>query len=61
MKVKLLQSMAGIAFSHNAGDIIDCNAEEAKRFIDAGIAEPVTKKGKKERADKSPKVEKAAK
>ncbi len=40
-KVKLLTSMAGIDFSHNAGDVIDCNKAEAVRFIDAGIAEPV--------------------
>lgn len=40
-KVKLLTSLAGIDFSHNAGDVIDCNKAEAIRFIDAGIAEPV--------------------
>jgi hypothetical protein len=40
-KVKLLTSMAGINFSHNAGDVIDCNEAEAVRFIAAGIAEPV--------------------
>jgi hypothetical protein len=40
-KVKLLTSMAGINFSHNAGDLIDCNDAEAKRYVAAGIAEPV--------------------
>lgn len=40
-QVKLLSSMAGINFSHNAGDVIDCNEAEAVRFIAAGIAEPV--------------------
>ena len=40
-KVRLLTSMAGISFSHNAGDIIDCNDAEAARFIDAGIAESI--------------------
>lgn len=50
-KVKLLTSMAGIDFSHNEGDVIDCNASEAKRFIEAGIAEPVAEK-KVERAVK---------
>jgi hypothetical protein len=40
-KVKLLTSMAGIDFSHNAGDLIDCNDAEAKRYVAAGIAEPV--------------------
>ena len=51
-KVKLLTSMAGIDFSHNVGDVIDCNAAEAQRFIDAGIAEAV---------DTSPKIERAVK
>lgn len=40
-KVKLLTSMAGINFSHNAGDVIDCNEAEAVRFIAGGIAEPI--------------------
>jgi hypothetical protein len=40
-KVKLLTSMAGIDFSHNAGDLIDCNEAEAARFVAAGIADPV--------------------
>lgn len=40
-KVKLLTSMAGIDFSHNQGDLIDCNEAEALRYIKAGIAEPV--------------------
>lgn len=51
MKVKLLTSMAGIDFSHNSGDVIDCNEAEAKRFIEAGIAEPYAE----------PKVERAVK
>ncbi len=50
-KVKLLTSMAGIDFSHNQGDIIDCNEAEAVRYISAGIAEAV----------ESVKVEKAVK
>ena len=29
MKLKLLQSMAGIDFSHNVGDIIEVNDAEA--------------------------------
>ncbi len=41
--------MAGINFSHNAGDEIDCNAAEAKRYIEAGIAEAI----------EAPKIEKA--
>lgn len=50
-KVRLLTSMAGISFSHNAGDEIDCNAAEAKRYIEAGIAEAI----------EAPKIEKAVK
>lgn len=50
-KVKLLTSMAGIDFSHNAGDLIDCNAAEAQRFIAAGIAEAISAP-KKEKAIK---------
>ena len=38
-KVKLLTSMAGIDFSHNEGDVIDCNEAEAVRYVKAGIAE----------------------
>lgn len=48
-KVRLLTSMAGINFSHNAGDEVDCNAAEAKRYIEAGIAEAI----------EAPKIEKA--
>lgn len=51
MKVRLLVGMAGIDFSHNAGDEIDCNEAEGKRFIEAGIAEPVA----------APKVQRAVK
>jgi len=40
-KVKLLTSLAGTDFSHNTGDVIDCNEAEAQRFFAAGIAEPV--------------------
>ena len=57
-KVKLLTSMAGIAFSHNAGDEIDCNEAEAARYIAAGIAEPI-EVAKVERAVKKPKTRKA--
>lgn len=57
-KVRLLTSMAGIDFSHNAGDVIDCNAEEEKRFIEAGIAEAlVSEQPKVERAVKKARVE----
>ena len=50
-KVKLLTSMAGIDFSHNSGDVIDCNQAEALRFGSAGIAELVDE----------PKIERASK
>ena len=63
-KVKLLTSMAGINFSHNQGDIIDCNEAEAVRFINAGIAEVVEQpkpKSKIERATKKVEVETAVK
>ena len=61
-QVKLLTAMAGIDFSHNEGDVIDCNEAEAKRFIEAGIAETVEKpKSKIERATKKVKVETAVK
>lgn len=58
-KVKLLTSMAGIHFSHNQGDLIDCNEAEAKRYIDAGIAEPIDAPSKIERAVKKTKTRKA--
>ena len=58
-KVKLLTSMAGIDFSHNQGDLIDCNDAEAKRYIGAGIAEPISAPSKVERAVKKPKTRKA--
>jgi hypothetical protein len=52
--------MAGIDFSHNQGDVIDCNDAEAVRFIAAGIAEPVDAV-KVERAVQKPYTRKAAK
>lgn len=50
--------MAGIAFSHNAGDEIDCNGAEAARYIAVGIAEPI-QGAKVERAVKTTKTRKA--
>lgn len=58
MKVKLLQNMVGIAYGHNKGDVIDCNAEEAQRFIDTGVAEAVRQPTQ---SKKPPKVESGAK
>lgn len=57
-KVKLLTSMAGIDFSHNQGDIIECNDAEAARFIANGIAEPV-EAAKVERAVPKTRTQKA--
>lgn len=57
-KVKLTTSLAGIDFSHNAGDVIDCNEAEARRFIESGQAEPVTQK-RVEKAVKKQTVRKA--
>ena len=42
MKLRLLTSMAGIDYSHNAGDIIEIgDTEAAKRYIEKGVAEPI--------------------
>jgi hypothetical protein len=60
-KVKLLTGLAGISFSHNAGDVIDANEAEAKRFIEAGIAELVEAPNKVERAVKKTVTRKAVK
>tara|TARA_R110000803_G_scaffold145714_1_gene211486 strand:- start:647 stop:838 length:192 start_codon:yes stop_codon:yes gene_type:complete len=60
-QVRLLTSMAGIDFSHNNGDVIDCNDAEAKRFIAAGIAEAVNSPAPIERAVKKSRTEKAVK
>ena len=39
MKFKLLQSMAGIDFSHNVGDEIEVNdADAIQRYVERGIA-----------------------
>lgn len=39
-RLRILISMASPDTSFTPGDIIDLSADEAKRFIDAGIAEP---------------------
>ena len=51
MQVRLLQGIAGIAFSHSPGDVIDVPDETAKRYIERAIAEPYA----------APKIETAAK
>jgi len=41
MKIRMLTSMAGADFSLNNGDEIEVTDAEGKRYINAGIAEPV--------------------
>lgn len=48
MKVKLKQSMAGPSGGWRVGELKECDPEEAKRLIAAGIAEPV--KSRREKA-----------
>jgi hypothetical protein len=61
-KVRLLTSMAGIDFSHNMGDVIECSDQTAQRYIAAGIAEGFADaEVKVERAVKKTAVEKAVK
>lgn len=58
MRIKLLQSRAGVDFSQNAGEEIDAPEAEAIRMIEAGQAIPAAPKI--ERAVKAP-VEKRKK
>jgi hypothetical protein len=60
-KVKLLTGMAGTDFSHNSGDVIDVSETQAKRFVEAGIAELVEAPKKIERAVKKTVTRKAVK
>jgi hypothetical protein len=39
MQVRVLQSMAGAERSWAVGDLYECEADEAGRLIEAGIAE----------------------
>lgn len=48
MKIRLIQSVAGADFAHKAGDEVEWKPDaDAKRLIEAGIAEPVAPKRKK--------------
>lgn len=60
MKIKLLTSMAGINFSHDAGSEIEVDDVTASRYINAGIAEAV-RSAPIERATSRTKTEKAIK
>ena len=55
MKIRLLQSRAGIDFSQSKGDEIEVDAAEAKRMIEAGQAEAIAAP-KTERAVKADKA-----
>ena len=47
MKIKFIVSAGGVDVSYEAGNTYEVEIEEAKRFIDAGIAEEIKeKKGK---------------
>ena len=53
MKLRLLQSMAGVDFSQNVGDIIEVNdAGAIQRYVERGIAE-IVEPVKKEKAIKN--------
>lgn len=41
VKVRLLTSIAGENYAHNAGDEVTLDSTEAKRFLEAGLAEAV--------------------
>ena len=59
-KIKMLVSLAGSDFVHEAGSIIDVTDAEALRYVDAGIAENI-ESAPIERATKKTAVEKAVK
>lgn len=47
MKLKFIVSVGGLDYTYQAGEVYEVEIEEAKRFIDGGIAEEVKeKKGK---------------
>jgi hypothetical protein len=59
MKIKLLVSRAGIGFAQNRGDVIDVEAAEGARMVEAGQAE-IVREAVVERAVRPAKAEKAA-
>ena len=62
MKIKLLTSMAGINFSHNAGDIIEVDdADYVRRLVEKGVGEIVDEPAAVETATKKTATRKAAK
>jgi hypothetical protein len=42
MRVRFLSSVAGVHWSYDAGEEADLPDEEARAFVHAGTAEPVT-------------------
>jgi hypothetical protein len=61
MQVRLLTSMAGVGFSHSAGEVIDVDNAYAARMIASGIAETVDQPAAVETATKKTATRKAAK
>jgi hypothetical protein len=62
MKIKLLTSMAGMDFSHNAGDIIEVDdADYVRRLVENGVGEIVDEPAAVETATKKTATRKAAK
>ena len=59
MKVKLLQSVSYPDVTYSAGDEIDIDDGEAKRFIEKEIAIPAGRQAKVETATAKPAKEKA--
>lgn len=47
VKIKLLTSIAGDNYSHQAGEEISVDSAEAKRFLESGQAEPVATRAAK--------------
>jgi len=61
MKIKLLTSIAGINFSHNAGDIIEVDdADYVRRLVENGVGEIVDEPAAVETATKKTATRKAA-
>jgi len=59
MKVRMLQSQYGPDVARNAGDEVEVDDAEAKRLIEASIAEPVRSAATPETTVKPVKAEKA--
>lgn len=55
MKVKLLTGLSGLSGSWAPGDDYECDKEEAKRFVDAGIAEYIQPKTTKKKTTRKAK------